>query len=172
MKRHLVLVGLPGSGKSTVGRLVAAELRVGLHDIDKTIADESGLSIADFFATRGEADFRRLERLATVAAFEGEPAVVVPGGGWAAQPGNMESVTGRATTVYLETAVATALSRLSGGETRPLLLGSDPTAALHSMFVSRKPWYERCDYCVSTDGKSAEQVAIEVAELARKCMSL
>ena len=103
MKRHLILVGLPGAGKSTVGQLVACNLRVPLQDIDTTIEEKLGVSIADIFATRGETEFRRLEQSETTSALAGEPAVIVPGGGWAAQPGNLESLAGRAATVYLAT---------------------------------------------------------------------
>ncbi len=166
MKRHLILVGLPGAGKSTVGNLVAANLKVPFQDIDITIEEKLGISIADIFATRGEAEFRRLEQSETANALAGEPAVIVPGGGWAAQPGNLESVAGRAATVYLETSVETAVSRLSAGETRPLLIGSDPAVQLRDLFATRKPCYEKCDHHISTDGKNAEQVAIEVTELA------
>jgi len=168
VKRHLILVGLPGAGKSTVGQLVAANLRVPVQDIDTTIEAKFGVSIADIFAARGEAEFRRLEQLETGTALAGEPAVVVPGGGWAAQPGNLDSVAGLVMTVYLETSVDTALSRLSGAETRPLLLTPDPAAQLRDMFATRKPCYEKCDHHVSTDGKTAAQVAIEVTELALK----
>ena len=168
MKRHLILVGLPGAGKSTVGQLVAANLRVPLQDIDTTIAERLGVSIADIFATRGETEFRRLEQSETTSALAGEPAVIVPGGGWAAQPGNLESVADRAATVYLATSVETAVNRLSGGETRPLLLASDPATQLSELFATRKSCYERCDHHVSTDGKTVEEVVSEVTELARE----
>jgi len=165
VKRHLILVGLPGAGKSTVGRLVAANLRVPLQDIDTAIEEKLGVSIADIFATRGETEFRRLEQTVTANALAGEPAVIVPGGGWAAQPGNLESVPGMAVTVYLETSVETAVRRLLGGDTRPLL-ASDPAARLRDLFAARKPCYEKCDHHVSTDGKTVEQVANQVTELA------
>lgn len=166
MKRHLILVGLPGAGKSTVGRLVAANLQVPLQDIDTTIEAKLGITIADIFATRGEAEFRRLEQSETATALAGETAVIVPGGGWAAQPGNLESVAGRVATVYLATSVETAVRRLSAGETRPLLIASDPTAQLRDLAAARKPYYEKCDHHIWTDGKNAEQVANEVTELA------
>jgi len=168
VKRHLILVGLPGAGKGTVGQLVAANLRVSLQDIDATIEEKLGISIAEIFANQGETEFRRLEQTETGTALAREPAVIVPGGGWAAQPGSLESVAGTAMTVYLETSVDTAVRRLSGGATRPLLAVPDPLAQLRDLFAARKPCYERCDHQISTDGKTAAQVASEVTELALK----
>ena len=168
MRRHLILVGLPGAGKSTVGRLAAAELNVPLIDIDATIQSQLGVSVAEIFAERGETEFRRMERTETIRATEAEPAVIVPGGGWAAQAGNLESVSESATTVYLETSVATAADRLRDGETRPLLVSQDPEAKLQQVYAARKASYERCEHRITTDGKTAEQVAREVTELALK----
>ena len=166
----MVLVGLSGSGKSTVGRLVAKALGAEVRDIDARIEKRSGLTVREIFATRGggEAEFRELERLETVRALEGEPAVIVPGGGWAAQPGNLDALGERALTVYLETAAATAIGRTASEETRPLLAGVDPAAQMAALLARREPYYKKCHARVSTDAKSPDQVAREVVELARR----
>jgi shikimate kinase len=87
MKRHVLLVGLPGVGKSLVGRLVAEELRAPLLDIDSILVRQMGMPIAQIFGMVGEPRFRAMERDAVDTARAREPAVIVPGAGWAAQPG-------------------------------------------------------------------------------------
>src|ERR1041384_5854692 len=93
-RRHLVLVGLPGSGKSTVGRLVAKGLPAPLIDIDQLLVRQMGRPVRQIFGMIGEPGFRQMEREAVRAALAGPPSVIVPGGGWAAQPGEMEAVIG------------------------------------------------------------------------------
>lgn len=169
MKRHLILVGLPGAGKSTVGRLVAASLGAQLHDVDALIEEKLGITIKDIFASRGEAEFRELERAETAARLQGPPAVVVPGGGWAAQAGNLESVADKALTIYLATAPRTALARVAATDQRPLLATGDCAERLEFLHAARRPYYERCDATIVTDDKTAGQVAREVIELAFEC---
>jgi len=168
VKRHVILVGLPGAGKSTVGRLVATSLGTRVHDLDAMIEERSGISISEIFVSKGEAEFRRLERAETVRALQGPPAIIVPGGGWAAQPGNLESVAGKALTVYLATSPETALARTATTDQRPLLAGGGRAERLESLHDARKSYYERCDATVATDGRTARQVAREVVELARE----
>jgi len=85
VKRHVVLIGLPGSGKSTVGRLVAERLGAAFVDIDAIIERREGRPIALIFAEKGEAAFREMERKEMETTLAAEPAVIAPGGGWAAQ---------------------------------------------------------------------------------------
>ncbi len=169
MKRHVLIVGLPGAGKTTVGRIVAQGLGTQLHDIDAAIERKLGVPISEIFATRGENGFREEERAETLRALSGEPAVIVPGGGWAAQPGNMEEVGSDVLTVYLETSPVTAYERLADEDNRPLLSGPDSARVLDDLYAVRKTHYQRCDVTVSTEGKSATEVAGEVLELALSC---
>ncbi len=90
MKRHIVLIGLPGAGKSTVGRLVAERLHAGFVDIDTILIRKEGKPISMIFAEKGEPVFRTMERKEVDAALANEPAVIAPGGGWAAQPGALD----------------------------------------------------------------------------------
>ena len=83
MKKHIVLIGLPGSGKTTVGRIVAEKLSAGFVDIDSILNRKEGKPIAMIFAEKGEPAFRDMERKEMEAALANAPAVLAPGGGWA-----------------------------------------------------------------------------------------
>jgi shikimate kinase len=169
---HIILVGLPGAGKTTVGRLAASELAVPFVDVDAHIEKETGMSVAMIFAELGEAGFRRMETGAVLRLVEEtDRSVLAPGGGWAAQPGNLESVAGRSFCVYLRTSAQTAAGRISeslvDGDVRPLVSPGRELSAIAALLMNREPYYVRSDVSVTTDGRSATQVAAEVVELAR-----
>ena len=168
MKKHIVLVGLAGSGKTTIGRLVAEQLRAGFVDIDLILARREGKSITLIFAEKGEAAFREMERREMDAALATEPAVIAPGGGWAAQPGAMEGAQARALLVYLRVRAETAAQRAAAEEgTRPLLMGEDPMARTRQMLKDREPFYLKAHTQLDTERKKAEDVAREVVRLAQ-----
>ena len=120
MPLHLLLIGLPGVGKSTVGRLVSEALGAPLHDIDQILERQVGRPVDQIFGMMGEPVFRGLEREAVAAALAGEPGVIVPGGGWAAQPGQLETGHGISLIIYLKCTAGTAARRSAVGEPRPL----------------------------------------------------
>ena len=166
LHHHIILVGLPGAGKNTVGRAIAETLRARIHDVDAAVERRVGVSISQIFESLGENRFRDLEREEALVALGNEPGVIVPGGGWAAQPGNLESTRGRGVTVYLHTTPAEAASRALPQGGRPLLDRPDPVSQMEQLLKQRAPFYERCDIRVTTDGKTPEDVAREVIELA------
>jgi shikimate kinase len=167
MRRHVLLVGLPGSGKSTVGRLVAEGLPAPLLDIDGILVRQMGMPVAQIFGMVGEPRFRAMERDAVATAQAREPAVIVPGGGWAAQPGQMETARAACLIIYLKCGVGTAARRSEEGEERPLLVGPDPAERIRSLLAAREPFYKLADYEVAADAKTVAQVAQEIIRLAR-----
>ena len=167
MKRHVVLVGLPGSGKTTVGQLAAEALQAPFVDIDALILRKQGKPIAMIFAELGEAAFRDLERAEMVAAIAAEPAVIAPGGGWAAQPGAIESVRPQAFLVYLKARAESTADRAATPGNRPTLMGEDPLARMKDLLKEREPFYLQADAQVDAERLTAEQVAKAVADLAR-----
>jgi shikimate kinase len=167
MKRHIVLIGLPGSGKTTVGRIVAEKLSAGFVDVDSILNRKEGKPIAMIFAEKGEPAFREMERKEMEAALANQPSVIAPGGGWAAQPGALEAARAAGYVIYLKTRPETAASRAAPSGTRPVLMGEDPEARMRVLIKEREPFYARADAKVETDKQTAEQVAAEVVRLAQ-----
>ena len=169
MPRHLVLVGLPGAGKSAVGHQVAEALGAPLFDIDQLLVREMGMPVAQIFGMVGEPRFREMEHKAVQAAVGAEePAVVVPGGGWAAQPGHMHwAAESSCLRIYLRCQPQTAAKRADQGETRPLLTGANPVEKMRQLLELREPFYQLADFEVAADLDPAQVVA-GVLELARK----
>ncbi len=167
MKRHIVLIGLPGAGKSTVGRMVAERLHAGFVDIDNLLIRKEGKPIAMIFAEKGEQAFREMERKEVEAALGNEPAVIAPGGGWAAQPGALDGARSRGYFVYLKSRAEVAAGRAEPSGTRPVLMGDDPLARMKELYTARDPFYAKADATVLTEAKSAENVAAEVVKLAQ-----
>jgi shikimate kinase len=166
VKRHVVLVGLPGSGKTTVGRRAAELLRTAFTDIDQIVVSAAGMPVAELFLVQGEPQFRRLERAAMDGAMAAPPHVVAPGAGWAAEPGNLEA-TGDALQIYLRISPAAAAARLRGDVSRPLLAGEDPEQRIGELLAKRETWYRRAMAEVEA-GIPVEVVAGAVVRLARE----
>jgi len=165
--RHLILVGLPGAGKSTVGRILADRLGTHWTDIDPIIERATGLSIADLFAEEGEPAFRERERLAVIQALRLPPHVVTPGGGWAAVDGNLATVAEQGFPIHLAVDPDVAAARLADDRARPLLAGPDRVARLRDLARVRLPWYRQAAAEVDAGTGSAAEVADRLLALAR-----
>lgn len=142
MAPKAVLVGLPGSGKSTIGRRLAKALGVGLLDTDVAIEQRTGRSIADIFATDGEQEFRRIEEDVVGAALADHDGVLSLGGGAVTSPGVRAALAGH-TVVYLEISAAEGVRRTGGNTVRPLLAGPDRAEKYRALMAKRAPLYRR-----------------------------
>ena len=157
----VVLVGPPGAGKSTVGRVLAERLGVALRDTDADIEAATGQSIADIFLEHGEEHFRALEREHAAAAISGHAGVLALGGGSVLDPGTRERLAG-APVAFLDVGITDAARRIGLNRERPLLLGN-PRAQWIELMEARRPVYESvATATVHTDGRTPAQVAEEI----------
>lgn len=168
MRRHLVFIGLPGSGKSSVGRLVAERLSAEFVDIDAAIERRQGMPVDRIFAELGEKVFRKVEHETMAAILEGDPVIISPGGGWAAQPGEVDAAKERGFVIYLKTMVTTAVERTQMHDYRPLLLTDDPYARMRELLQEREPFYEKAHDVVTNGPGPIVEVVDEVVALARR----
>lgn len=166
---RIVLVGLPGAGKSTVGPMVADALGWAFVDLDREIERVTGRSIPEVFAHEGEAAFRQLEREATLRLVGVGPLVLAPGGGWLETGGNLEALGPAVTRVYLAVSPAVAAARLGAGAGgRPLLAGGEPENRLEEILARRERLYVQANHTVSTDSMSPAEVASIIVALASR----
>lgn len=166
--KHVVLVGLPGVGKSTVGRGVADRLRRGFIDIDSRIERSFGKSVSRIFAEHGEAFFRELEADASADVAGMSPSVIAPGGGWVGNSAAMAHLLDRSRIIYLRVAPDAAIRRMGRGiGRRPLLTRSgDPYQTMRGIYEARRSMYERCaTVTLDTAGMGKSNVIARVVEL-------
>ncbi len=162
---RVVLVGPPGSGKSTVGAVLAALLGVSFHDTDAAIENDQGRPVSDIFVEDGEPVFRALERAEVARAVAVEEGVLALGGGAPVDPGTQQLLAGQ-TVVFLDVGIADASRRVGFDRSRPLL-AVNPRASWVRLMNERRPVYERvATHRVDTAGRSPEEVAAEVATVA------
>jgi shikimate kinase len=165
---HLILVGLPGAGKSTAGRAVAEQLKRPFLDFDAEIERRQGMSIAEIFGSQGEPYFRQLEvklseELRTVGNM-----VLSPGGGWISNPGCLAMLRPPGTLVYLKVKPELALARMGmDASQRPLLQRRDPLGELRRLLEAREALYMQADHTISTDRMTLQQVIDRIVALAR-----
>ncbi len=167
MKRHLILVGLPGSGKSTVGKEVAELLSADFLDLDQVIERKQGTPVARIFAEQGEPAFRVVEAATMASVLAGDPCVIAPGAGWAAQPGEMERAKEHAFLIYLKTMVTTAVERSKLHDYRPLLMSDDPYAKMRELLEERESFYLKAHAEVNNGPRPLDEVVQEVVATAR-----
>ncbi|MEV4417276.1 shikimate kinase [Catellatospora sp. NPDC049609] len=159
-----VLVGAPGAGKSTVGRLLADAYGVSFRDTDADIEAAAGKPISEIFIDEGEQHFRALEAAAVAAALDGHDGVLALGGGAILAEANRDLLAGH-TVIYLSVELSDAVSRVGLGQGRPLL-ALNPRATLRFLLDQRRPLYEQvASHTVVTDGRTPEEITAELVEL-------
>ena len=167
LERPVVLVGMMGAGKSTVGRRVAVKLGRPFADTDALIEAREGQSIAELFATRGEPAFRDLEAAALRELVLGpELLVLATGGGAVVRPANRALLREHATVVWLRASAGVLAHRVRQDGSRPLL-ADDPRAAIDRLLAEREPWYrEVADHVVDVDHVDKRDVIAAVVAAA------
>jgi shikimate kinase len=142
MAPKAVLVGMPGSGKSTIGRRLAKAMGIPLLDTDIQIIETTGRTIADIFTEDGEQEFRRIEEEVVRTALAEHDGIVSLGGGAITTAGVREALAGH-TVVYLEINAAEGVRRTTSGTVRPLLAGPDPAEKYRALMSERVPLYRK-----------------------------
>ncbi len=166
----LYLIGLPGSGKSTLGKKLADEAVVPFIDLDQAIEQESGKTVSSIFSEQGEEYFRSLEAVALRQQSKIEKFVMACGGGTPCFHGNMDFMNASGKTIFLNVPVSEIVNRFAGTQEhqlRPLLMESDPrklSEKLTGLLDVRKPFYSKADLTFTSTPSPAEILA----ELKRK----
>jgi shikimate kinase len=148
--KSIVLVGLMGAGKSSVGRRVASRLGLPFYDADHEIEAAAGCSISDLFARYGEPAFRAGERRVMRRLLDGPRAVIATGGGAFIDPETRALIADRAISVWLRADLDVLTRRVIGRDHRPLLKEGDPRAILSALMEKRNPLYAEADLAVDS----------------------
>ena len=162
--KSVVLVGFMGTGKSSVGKILAKHMRRQLVDVDQYIEKKEKRKISDIFEKEGEAEFRRLEKEAIREISEIDGAVITTGGGAVLDPENLEALKKTGCLVALFASPETIFDRVKNSRHRPLLKAKDVYGEIKRLLEIRKPYYEKADVCCQTDGRTPSEVAKVILE--------
>jgi shikimate kinase len=170
-KRQIVLVGMMGAGKSTVGRRVAARLRLPFADADTAIEAAAGMSIPDIFQSHGEPYFRDGEVRVIARLLEGGPAVLATGGGALIREETRRRIKEKAISVWLKADAEIILRRVKRRADRPLLQTPDPAATVDRLIAEREPIYRHADLTIWSRDVPHEKIVEETLDAlhARLC---
>lgn len=150
LSRPIVLIGMMGAGKSTVGRRLAARLNLPFFDADHEIETAAGMTVTDLFALHGEESFRRGEAQVIARLLSGAPMVVATGGGAVVTAETRDLIKEKAISVWLRADLDTIFKRASRRPTRPLLKTADPRATLARLMAEREAYYAQADLTVDS----------------------
>lgn len=158
----VVLVGLMGAGKSSVGRRLAVRLGLPFIDADEEIEKSAGMTIPEIFARHGEAAFRDGERRIIARLLEGSAHVLATGGGAFIDPVTRARIRAAAVTVWLRADLAALLRRVKRRTDRPLLQQGEPATVMAELMARRYPIYAEADITVDTDDAAQEVIVAEI----------
>lgn len=161
MSRNIVLVGISGSGKSTIGRALAARLGRRFVDTDEMIVARYGMPVGDVFSSLGESVFRQAEAEAVVAACAGDDQVISLGGGAIVKDESFAVAQGGNLLARLSVSAEEAVRRLTSSpsaEERPMLRGGDPIARLADMLAAREARYAQADITIDTERRDVDEI--------------
>ncbi|HSY53239.1 MAG TPA: shikimate kinase [Opitutaceae bacterium] len=165
---NLYLVGFMGTGKTTVGRIVAQRLGFEPLDSDHEIERQHGKPVARIFAEEGETAFRSMEREFIEHGHPPASAVVACGGGLVVQPGLLALVQKKGVVICLHASIETILERTAGHGHRPLLNVENPEARLRELYAQREPIYRRAGTLILTDARSLDDIVNHVIRTYRR----
>jgi shikimate kinase len=159
--RSVVLVGMMGAGKSTIGRRLSVRLALPFLDADVEIEAAAGMSIPDIFESRGEADFRDGEVRVIARLLENGPAVIATGGGAVMRPETRDRIRDKAVSIWLKVDTDVIMRRVKRRSDRPLLQTPDPEATVERLIREREPVYGQADVTVWSRDVPHEKIVDE-----------
>jgi shikimate kinase len=162
--RSIVLVGMMGAGKSSIGRRLAQRIGIPFVDADTEIEKAAGMSISDIFAIHGEPDFRAGEARVIARLLDGGPQVLATGGGAYMNPGTRAGITAKGISVWLKAELDVLIKRIRRRHDRPLLTTSDPAATLRELIEARYPVYAEAELTVQSRDVPHERIVDEILE--------
>jgi shikimate kinase len=163
-RRSIVLVGLMGAGKSTVGRRLAARLDLPFKDADAEIEAAAGMSIADIFATHGEPYFREGERRVIGRLLQEGPSILATGGGAFMSPETRAWIAEAGVSIWLKAEFDVLMRRVRKRSNRPLLKNADPEASMRQLMAARQPIYALADLTVESRDIPHDRVVDDALE--------
>jgi shikimate kinase len=167
--RSIVLVGMMGAGKSSVGRCLHRRTGLALHDTDEIVAANFGMSIPEIFAEHGDKKFREAETEALRSVRTEEQTIIITGGGIVLRKENVEILRSQAVIVWLDGDEKTLFARASRKQNRPLLQTKNPRRAFSQILGSRRPLYAKiADIRVDTSVLTDEEVAVAILAKLRR----
>ena len=161
-RRSVVLVGMMGAGKSSIGRRVSIRLGIPFVDADAEIEKAAGMSISDIFASRGEAEFRDGEARVIARLLEGGPQVLATGGGAFANPDTRAAIAAKGIAIWLKAEFDVLMKRIRRRQDRPLLKTDDPAATLRELIAARYPAYALADLTVQSREVPHDKIVDEI----------
>ena len=159
---NIALVGFMGTGKTSVGSLVASLLHFQMLDTDQMIEEGAGRSISQIFAQDGEPKFRALERQVVESLAGTKGAVISTGGGLAANRDNLENLKKHSLVVCLWASPETIWERVRHQSHRPLLHDPQPQEKIRRLLAEREPFYRQADVLIGTDQRSVREIASHI----------
>ena len=170
-RRSIVLVGMMGAGKSSVGRKLASRLGLAFVDADSKIEEAAGMSIPDIFETRGEAEFRSGEARVIARLLDGGPQVLATGGGAFMNSDTRTLIRTKAMSVWLKADFDVLMKRIKRRSDRPMLKTADPAATLKHLMDVRYPIYAEADVTVESREVVHEVIVEEILDRLRSAMN-
>jgi shikimate kinase len=161
-RRSVVLVGMMGAGKSSIGRRAALRLGIPFVDADSEIEKAAGMTISDIFATRGEAEFRAGEARVILRLLESGPQVLATGGGAFTNPDTRAAIGAKGISIWLKAEFDVLMKRIRRRHDRPLLKTEDPGATLRRLMEERDPVYALADLAVQSRDVMHDKIVDEI----------
>lgn len=160
--KNIVLIGLMGSGKSTVGKHLAQDTGLNFIDTDKVVEDTSGMQISDIFELKGETVFRGLECEAIKQVAEKDAAIISTGGGAFEDASNRDILLENGMVFYLKASADCLFKRIKKDNSRPLLKGDNPKRVLEELITTREKNYNEAHHVINVEHLTAKEVADEI----------